>query len=297
MTVLDEVRFWRANVGRLPISAVKLQHGRRAMDQKAKADAFRELHHGAEILVLPNAWDAASAALMADASAKAVATSSAAVAWSHGYPDGDKLPRANLLATIAAAARVVEVPLTADIEGGYTDDLEQLAELIRGVIEAGAVGINLEDGRREPELHARKVAAARKAAEGTGIPLFINARTDVYLKGLAEGDAAYAEAVARARRYRDAGADGVFVPGAKDEDLIGRLAQAIALPLNIMLLPGLANAERLQALGVHRLSSATAPFRAAYATAAEAIASYLATGEAGAFTVSGELPNLNARFS
>ena len=266
------------------------------MDQKTKAEAFGALHAGGDILVLPNAWDAASAALMADAGAKAVATSSAAVAWSHGYADGDKLPHANLFATISAAARVVDVPLTADIEGGYTDDLHELAEVIRGVIEAGAVGINLEDGRRDPELHAKKVAAARKAADATGVPLFINARTDVYLKGLAEGDAAYQATVERARRYRDAGADGLFAPGARDEELIGRLAQAISLPLNIMLMPGLPKAERLQALGVHRLSSATAPFRAAYSRTLEAVTAFLANGEAEAFAVGVELPNLNTRF-
>jgi len=267
------------------------------MDQKAKAEAFRALHHTGEILVLPNAWDAASAAIMADAGAKAVATSSAAVAWAHGYADGDALPRPQLLATISAAARVVEAPLTADIEGGYTDDLGELAEVIAAVIEAGAVGINLEDGRRAPELHARKVKAARKAAEASGVALFINARTDIYLKGLAEGHAAYTEAVARAERYRDAGADGIFVPGPRDDDLIGRLADAIALPLNIMLLPGLAPAARLQALGVRRLSSATAPFRASYAPLAAATRAFLATGEATAFAAGAEgLANLNQRF-
>jgi 2-methylisocitrate lyase-like PEP mutase family enzyme len=267
------------------------------MDQKAKAEAFRALHHTGEILVLPNAWDGASAAIMADAGAKAVATSSAAVAWAHGYPDGDALPRPQLLATLEAAARVTPLPLTADIEGGYTDDLGELAAVITAVIEAGAVGINLEDGRREPELHVRKVAAARKAADATGVSLFINARTDVYLKGLAEGHAAYTEVVARAARYRDAGADGVFVPGPKEDDLIGRLADAIALPLNIMLLPGLAPAERLQALGVRRLSSATAPFRAAYAPLAAQTRAFLASGEASAFAAGAQgLANLNQRF-
>jgi 2-methylisocitrate lyase-like PEP mutase family enzyme len=268
------------------------------MDQKAKAEAFGRLHHTGEILVLPNAWDAASAALMVDAGAKAVATSSAAVAWAHGYPDGDLLPRERLLATISCAAKAAgEVPLTADIEGGYTDDEGALGEAIRAVIEAGAVGINLEDGSRDPELHARKVAAVRKAAEATGVALFINARTDVFLRGIAEGHAAYAETVQRAERYRDAGADGIFVPGPKDEDLIGRLADAIALPLNIMLLPGLAPAARLQALGVRRLSSATAPFRATYAPLAKAIQAFLETGEANAFAAGAEgLPNLNQRF-
>jgi 2-methylisocitrate lyase-like PEP mutase family enzyme len=268
------------------------------MDQKAKAAAFRDLHHGGEILVLPNAWDAASAAIMADAGAKAVATSSAAVAWALGYADGDKLPREQLLAMVSAVARAAgETPLTADIEGGYTDDLDQLAGTIRGVIEAGAVGVNLEDGRRAPDLHARKIEAARKAADAAGVALFINARTDVYLKGLAEGEAAYAETVERARRYKDAGADGMFVPGPKDEELIGRLAEAIALPLNIMLLPGLAPAAKLQALGVRRLSSATAPFRAAYAPLAAQVTAFLATGEASAFAAGAAgLANLNDRF-
>ena len=267
------------------------------MDQKTKAETFAGLHKGPDILVLPNAWDAASAAVMEDAGAKAVATSSAAVAWAHGYPDGDILPLENLLSTVSAVARVVSVPVTADVEGGYTDDLGKLADNIKAVIGAGAVGINLEDGSRNPDLHARKIEAARKAADAAGVPLFINARTDVILKGLAEGHAAYADVAQRAAGYRDAGADGIFVPGAKDEDLIGRLADAIALPLNIMLLPGLAPAERLQALGVRRLSSATAPFRATYAPLAKAAGDYLQTGSYEAFSAGAEgLANLNERF-
>ena len=269
------------------------------MDQKSKAEAFGRLHHGAEILILPNAWDAASAAIMADAGAKAVATSSAAVAWTFGYPDGDALPRAQLFMSIAAAAKAVgETPLTADIEGGFTDDLGELGAVIRGVIEAGAVGINLEDGTRPAELHGRKVAAARKAADATGVPLYINARVDLYLRRLAEGHAAYTEAVERAKRYLDAGASGIFVPGVKDEDVIGRLADAIEAPLNIILQPGLPAAERLQALGVRRLSSGTAPFRAAYAPLAQAAAAYLANGDGAAFAAGAQgLQNLNQRFS
>jgi 2-methylisocitrate lyase-like PEP mutase family enzyme len=267
------------------------------MDQKSKAEAFAALHHTGDILILPNAWDGASAAIMADAGAKAVATSSAAVAWSHGYPDGDALPLPLLLSTIEAVARVVAVPVTADIEGGYTDDLLRLSETIRAVIGVGAVGINLEDGRREPDLHARKVEAARKAADAAGVDLFINARTDVYLKGLAEGHAAYVETTHRAERYRSAGASGIFVPGPSDPDLIGRLADEIKLPLNIMLLPGLAKAEQLRALGVRRVSSATAPFRQAYATVANATAAFLQDGDPAAFTAdAARLGNLNKRF-
>jgi len=268
------------------------------MDQKSKAQAFGALHTGGDILILPNAWDAASAAVMADAGAKAVATSSAAVAWSHGYPDGDLLPLPLLLGTIGAVARAAgDTPVTADIEGGYTDDLGQLGETIKAVIGAGAVGINLEDGRRDPGLHARKVEAARKAADAAGVALFINARTDVYLKSLAEGHAAYTETVTRAELYRNAGASGIFVPGPSDPDLIGRLADEIKLPLNIMLLPGLAGAAQLQALGVRRVSSATAPFRAAYATVANATAQFLKDGDPAAYAVDAErLGNLNKRF-
>lgn len=261
----------------------------------SQAAVFKQLHAGPQILVLPNAWDAASAALMEDAGAKAVATSSAAVAWAHGYADGDLLPVPTLLAAIGEIARVVKVPLTADIEGGYSDDLAALAETIKGVVGAGAVGINLEDGGRDPDLHARKIEAVRKAA---GAGLFVNARTDVYLRGLAQGEAALAETLRRAELYRAAGADGIFVPGPVDEALLGTLAREIALPLNVMGRGGAPSAERLQALGVRRLSSATAPFRAAYAALGRTISEFLASGDASALAQAGQgLPDLNKRFS
>lgn len=257
------------------------------------AETFRKLHEGQQILVLPNAWDAASAAMMEDAGAKAVATSSAAVAWAHGYADGDLLPRAALLATISEAARVLSVPLTADIEGGYTDDLGELAEVIKGVTGAGAVGINLEDGARTSDLHASKVAAARKAG---GESLFINARIDVYLRG-GSGDEALAETLKRAAQYRDAGASGIFVPGPVDEALIGVLVKEIALPLNVMGRAGSPSAQRLQTLGVRRLSTGTAPFNAAYAALQKAITAFVADGEAATLAALGAgVPNLNKRF-
>jgi 2-methylisocitrate lyase-like PEP mutase family enzyme len=266
------------------------------MDQKTAAQSFAALHTGPHILVLPNAWDAASAAVMEDAGAKAVATSSAAVAWAHGYPDGDVLPLPLLLQTVATVARVVAVPVTTDIEGGYTDDLGELAETIKAVIGAGAVGINLEDGTRDPDLHARKIEAARKAAAAAGVALFINARVDVFLKRLLAGDAAEAETVKRAELYRRAGADGVFVPGPTDDALIGRLAAAIDGPMNIMLTGGLPSAARLQALGVRRLSSGGRPFAGAYGYLANALRAYLADGLAEPFLIEG-LGNLNKRFA
>ena len=261
------------------------------------ADLFHALHAGPDVLVLPNAWDAASAALMEDAGAKAVATSSAAVAWARGYADGDALPVSALIDVIAGIARVVSVPLTADIEGGYTDDLGELAETIKVVVGAGAVGINLEDGRRDPDLHARKVAAARAAAEQAGVKLFINARTDVYLAGLAEGEAALTETLRRAALYAQAGASGIFVPLPIDEALLSQLAAGIALPLNAMGRPGMPSAQRLAELGVRRLSSATGPFRAAYGAMLQATRTYLEDGDTGGYAAAGkDLPDLNARF-
>ncbi|PZQ62376.1 MAG: isocitrate lyase/phosphoenolpyruvate mutase family protein [Phenylobacterium zucineum] len=269
------------------------------MSQIERAERFRKLHEGPEVLVLPNAWDAASAAVMADAGAKAVATSSAAVAWAHGYPDGDVLPVDLVIATIAATARAAgDTPLTADIEGGFTDDPTELGGLIGRVIEAGAVGINIEDGGRDPQLHARKIAAVKTAAAAAGVPLFINARTDVYLRGLAEGDAAYEEAVKRATLYAEAGADGVFVPGAAEPTLIGRLVRAIPRPLNVMGWVGVPKAAELQTLGVRRLSSATNPARVAYAAMARAVEAYLEDGDPDALARAGEgAPALQKRFS
>lgn len=259
-----------------------------------KADTFKTLHEGPQILVLPNAWDAASAAMMEDAGAKAVATSSAAVAWAHGYADGDILPVPTLLAAIGEMARVLKVPLTADIEGGYSDDLTAVADTIKGVIAAGAVGINFEDGGRSPDLHARKIEAVREAA---GPGLFVNARIDVYLRGLAEGEAALAETLRRAELYRQAGADGIFVPGPTDEALLATLAREIALPLNVMGRGGVSPAGKLQELGVRRLSSATAPFRAAYAALGRAVEAYLTDGDPSALADAGKgVPDLNKRF-
>lgn len=263
----------------------------------SQAATFRTLHAGPEILVLPNAWDAASAAVMEDAGAKAVATSSAAVAWAHGYADGDFFPVPLLLTALSEMSRVLKVPLTADIEGGYTDDLGELAETIKAVVGAGAAGINLEDGRRDAALHARKIEATRKAAEQAGVALFINARTDVYLKGLATGDNARVEVITRAKTYGSAGADGIFIPGPTDETLLTAFAAEIALPVNAMARPGLPNAATLQAAGVRRLSSGGGLFAAAYGTLARATAAYLKDGESDPLTLLSEgLPSFNKRF-
>ena len=261
------------------------------------ADHFHAQHAGPDVLVLPNAWDAASAALMEDAGAKAVATSSAAVAWARGYADGDALPVSALIDVIAGIARVVKVPLSADIEGGYTDDLAELSETIKAVVGTGAVGINLEDGHRDPALHARKIEAARAAADKAGVNLFINARTDVYLAKLAEGEAALAESLRRAELYARAGASGIFVPLPIEEDVLSRLAAGITLPLNAMGRSGTPSATRLAQLGVRRLSSATGPFSAAYGAMLTATRTFLEDGDMTGYAATAkDLPNLNTRF-
>jgi len=221
---------------------------------KSTSATFRRLHAGPEILILPNAWDAGSAKLIESIGAKAIATSSAAVAWSHGYPDGDTLPTSLAVATVAAVVRVVRIPVSADIEGGYSTDPAAVGELAGRVVDAGAVGINLEDGAATPDLTCAKIEQVKRAAARLG-DLYVNARTDVYLRGFAEGDAAITETIARGRLYREAGADGLFVPGLVDIKAMRAIIEAVNLPLNVMAFPGLPSAKELGGLGVRRLSA------------------------------------------
>jgi 2-methylisocitrate lyase-like PEP mutase family enzyme len=207
------------------------------------------------LLLLANAWDAGSARLIESLGARAIATTSAGVAWAHGYPDGDALPPALVIATTAAIVRVVGVPLTVDIEGGYSDDPAAVAHLVGELIEAGAIGINLEDGTGAPDLLCAKIARVRQVALELGVNLYINARIDVYLRGLVPEVDRVAETCARAARYRDAGASGIFAPGAVEPAAIRAIAQATELPLNVLGWPGLPDAPALASLGVRRLSA------------------------------------------
>lgn len=243
----------------------------------ATAEAFRALH-ATGLLVLPNAWDAGSARLVESLGAKAVATSSAAVAWSHGYPDGDCLPLPCLVATTASIARVLRVPLSVDIEGGYSDEPAKVGAVAAQVIDAGAVGVNLEDGGRDPAFLCAKIAAVRAAAARAGVALFLNARTDVYLRGLAGRGARVEATLARAARYREAGADGLFVPGVVDADEIAALVAGQDLPLNVMARPQLPPAARLAALGVRRLSAGAAMAEVLYGKAAVLASAFLRDG-------------------
>lgn len=236
------------------------------------------LLHRAGLLLLANAWDAASARVIESLGAKAIATTSAGVAWSHGYADGDLLPVPRLVATVAEITRVVAVPLTADVEGGYSSDPASVGETVAAVVGAGAVGINLEDGTREPDLLCAKIERAKEAGARLGVNVFVNARTDVYLRALVPPDSRLEETLARAERYRAAGADGIFVPGVTDASAIRAIASAVGLPLNVLARPGLPPASELEALGVRRLSAGSWLASAALATVASRASEFLRTG-------------------
>lgn len=258
---------------------------------------FFALHNQQSPLVLPNAWDAASAALFQRAGAPAVATSSAALAWSLGYADGSTLPRPELLAAIARIQRVLTVPLTVDLEEGYSDSATDVAGLVVDVAHLGVAGINLEDGARAPQLLVEKIAACRQALGAR--PLFINARTDVYLRGLATGAEAPALSLERAQAYQLAGADGLFVPGLSSVEDAAFITARTEMPLNLMLLPDLPPIPALFAAGVRRFTAGPANFLSAYGhafTAAQALLD--AQQPAGLFASSAaDYPGMNALFS
>lgn len=243
-----------------------------------KALRFRSLHVPGDPVVLPNAWDVASAALVARAGAKAVATTSAGVAWSLGSPDGGHLEREAALAAVARIAGAVDVPVTADVESGFAQDPAGVAETVRGVLAAGAVGVNLEDSLRPVSEQVARLAAARAAADEAGVPLYLNARIDTHrLPQL--GDAAWlAETVARARAYVAAGADGVFVLGPLDAATVRAVADAVPAPLNAAVGPGTLTVAQLAAAGAARLSAGSSIAEAAYALAARAATELLTDG-------------------
>jgi 2-methylisocitrate lyase-like PEP mutase family enzyme len=231
------------------------------MTQRERAAHFRQLHSNRP-LVLPNAWDAASAAVIERAGALAIATTSAGVSWTLGRGDGQKVQRDEMIQVIRTIARTVGVPVTADIEGGYgSGSNEDVAETVRAVIAAGGAGINLEDtpGRDgavllAPEAQADRIRAAREAALAAGGDLVINARTDVYLFQVGAPETRFSEAVRRANLYRAAGADCLFVPGVLDAETIGALVREIHGPVNVMAKGGAPSIGALGELGVARVS-------------------------------------------
>jgi len=241
------------------------------MPSQDSAAAFRRLHAPGQLLVLPNAWDAGSARLIESLGAAAIATTSSGLCWARGYPDGKALPLAVLVGAVAEIVRVTRLPVSVDVEAGYSAEPERVASTVAALIDAGAVGINLEDGSGSPELLAAKIAAVKQAARRSGVDLFVNARTDVYLKKLAPPERAVEETIARGGRYLEAGCDGLFVPGLSSREAIQAIAAAVALPLNVMLLPSLAPIADLRAWGVRRVSAGSAVAAAALGAARRAV--------------------------
>ena len=239
---------------------------------------FHQLHHDG-LLILTNVADATGARIVEQLGCKAVATSSAAVAWAHGYPDGNALPLERLISTVESIARVISVPLTVDIEAGYSNDLARVAEVVDAVIAAGAVGINIEDGASPPELLAHKIEIARQVAERRQVKLFINTRTDVYLKGLVPAEDRVAETLRRAALYQAAGADGLFAAGVTAEYEIAALCQGTSLPVNVLGLPGLPSLDELKTLGVRRLSAGSGIAEFLYGAMASLAKGFLETGK------------------
>lgn len=241
-------------------------------DLRDKAEALRRLHGGQRVLVLANAWDVASARLIEAAGFPAIATSSAGVAFALGYPDGQRISRAEMLDMVRRIARAVKVPVTADVEAGYGTTAQAAAETARGVAAAGAVGMNLEDagedGRLLPlELQVERVRAARAAGDAAGVPLVINARTDAFAAEHIADSQRPEEAVRRANAYLRAGADCAFVPFVTDREVIARLAREIQGPLNVLGTPGTPPIAELERLGVRRVSIGGGLARAAYGRA------------------------------
>jgi 2-methylisocitrate lyase-like PEP mutase family enzyme len=236
--------------------------------QIEKAIEFRQRHR-LGVLVLPNAWDVVSARIFEEAGFPAIATTSAGIAFSLGYPDGQRISREEMIARIGRIVRALKVPVTADIEWGYGSTAEEVARTTREVIEAGAVGMNLEDatGRADQPLltlerAVEKIKAARDTAAQLRVPIVLNARTDIYLLPGGNPDADFQEAVRRLVAFRDAGADCVFAPGLKDADTIGRLVKSVQCPLNILAGPGTPPIAELEKLGVARVSVGSGFMRA-----------------------------------
>jgi len=237
--------------------------------QAERARTFHALHIKGDPVVLYNIWDPGTAKIVAGAGAKALATGSHPVASAFGFADGEKIPLDLALANFRRIVAATDLPVTMDLEGGYGVDAGTVAASVSKAIEAGAVGFNFEDQivgtatLHDLAVQSKRVAAAVAAVKSSGIPAFVNARTDLFIKAARDthDDALVDKAIERAKAYADAGADGFFAPGMADERLIGKLVEAVSLPVNIIALPGVPPKETLASLGVARISWGPVPWR------------------------------------
>lgn len=238
--------------------------------QAQKAEQFRKLHHGPRILLLPNAWDVVSARIIEECGYPAIATSSAAVAFSLGYPDGQHISRDEMLDMAGRIARAVNIPVTADLEAGYGLTANDMAETVKAAVAAGIIGMNLEDTTGEDESsfvdlpsQVEKIRAVRETAKSLGVPFVLNARTDIYLTPIGPEATRFERTVERLRAYRDAGADCLFAPCLYDRETIAKLVKAVAAPVNILANPACPPIAELEKIGVARLSAGSGVMRAA----------------------------------
>ncbi len=228
--------------------------------QKDKAQDFRGLHHGKRILILPNAWDVPSARVFENEGFPAVATSSAGLMISLGYPDGEVMGRNEFVSTIGRIARVLSVPLSVDIVAGFGKTTQEVVATVKAILQAGGIGINIEDFAHATkklfpvERQVEHVKAIRRLGEIVGVPLVINARTDALRFGTGDDEAKFEEAVRRATAYRDAGADCVYPMGLTEAGSISRFVKELDFPINVMVRKGLPPVSDLERLGVARVS-------------------------------------------
>jgi len=238
--------------------------------QAEKAEKFRKLHHGPRMLLLPNAWDVASARILEECGHPAIATSSAAVAYSLGYADGQRISRGEMLEVAGRIAGAANIPVTADLEAGYGTTAKDMADTVKSAIAEGIIGMNLEDVTGDDEsslvdlpLQVEKIRAIREAASSAGVPFVLNARTDIYLMSIGPEATRFERTVERLRAYREAGADCLFAPGVYDLETIQKLVQAVKAPLNILANPACPPIPEMEKAGVARMSAGSGIMRAA----------------------------------
>lgn len=237
--------------------------------QAAKAEVLRALHRGPKLLLLLNAWDVASARIFEQVGAPAIATTSAGIAFSLGYPDGQEISREEMASTVARIAAKVAIPVSADMEAGYGNRPEDAALTAKAVIEAGAVGMNLEDGTGDPDnpvaelaLQLEKISAVIETGRQAGVPLVLNARTDIYLRQVGATETRFGEALRRLIAFRNAGADCLFIPGVRDLPTIEKFVNELRSPINILAGPGSPSIAELEKAGVARVTIGSGGMRA-----------------------------------
>lgn len=238
-------------------------------NRSIKYQTFQQLHSQLSVFVLPNAWDAGSAKIFQESGFKAIGTTSAGIALSCGYSDGENLPFEKMIEVLKMIVNSVNVPVSADIEAGYGVSVEEVVENVRRVMLAGVVGINLEDGTGKPNdpifevsLQVEKIAAIKEMSQTLNMPLFINARTDLYWLNIGNSALRLQSAINRAKAYQKAGADCIFIPGVKNMDTIKKLRQDITCPINLLAGLDTPPLDDLSNIGIERISSGSAPFRA-----------------------------------